>query len=195
MKLKLFLFLLLAGVGYWAFNLKEKNTRLKKEIGILENKLSRVDCPDGLKTVPVYPADALGRIATYKDYLKSVNIENKTVGAVNRQTTVGPEGYDIPLDSIYEKNRKIEYFKIQVPCELSDLLDNADYPDSIFAVLSIQERFPDSTHREEGMIDLLFMLKTDSLSSNSVDSNGYMYYDFTRPCPPMCKDTTNLVNK
>lgn len=123
-----------------------------------------------------------GRLEAFKTYIESVEVENK-------KKLPGKNPYELPLDSIPQENRKVEWFKINEPCELGSILSlaQASGTDSIYASLAINREYPDDPLREQGMIDLVFKVKTtEPKGTPYVDNNGYRYYDFTSPCEPLC---------
>ncbi len=127
---------------------------------------------------------ALGKIAAYEAYIDSVMVLDKSDDIF---TNADKKDYNIPLDSIPQGNRKVEYFRITQPCELGWILSEAADSNAVFAYLSLEPN-PEYKNGVEGMIDLIFKVKTGDSPGNFVDQNGFKYFDFTNPCKPLCAE-------
>ncbi len=130
--------------------------------------------------------EATNRIGNYHRFLDSIVVEK----AVDRTECdslatpafpgVFPIASPAPLAAIPYCNRKPLAFRITKPCELASILQVADsLSQDIHALLSLE---PDPVHTGEYVIDLMFMVRTAS----GPTTNSFKYYDFSRPCPPLC---------
>lgn len=112
---------------------------------------------------------------------------------------VTADNFEFPLTALF-----VQGYKINKPCEFKKMLANASDEDDIYAYIAIQDQENAQGQYDTNgfstaasgattqmlQLDLIFKAKSNTVSDKMGQliprDNGYYYYDFTTPCPPMC---------